>query len=122
VAAHHARMAGPGKHVIVIVPNFATPMARDTFRWTDPESFGTHNPSVMRPERLAEVLREAGLTEVDAGHGGGSRLYVPSGRGLSSAGTVYRIGARAWNATFALLPSVVQPWNAYIWARGRVPH
>jgi SAM-dependent methyltransferase len=120
--AHHARIAGRGNLVVVTIPNLATPLVRQTFHWADPDYFGTHNLGVMRPQRLAEVLREAGLAEVEAGYGGGSRLFVPSWRGFSPAGAVYRFGARVWNATFALLPDVIQPWNSFVWARGRVTH
>lgn len=120
VVAHHARIAGPGNLVLVTVPNFATPLARETFRWADPDYFGTHNLGVMRADRLAEILREAGLSEIEAGYGGHSVLYAPAWRGVSFQRVVYRMGARLWNATFALLPASVQPWNCYVWARGRV--
>jgi len=122
VVAHHARIAGIGNLVLVTVPNFATPMARDTFRWSNPDAFKTHNLDVMCPERLADVFHEAGLAEIDAGYGGGSQLYVPSWRGLSMMGSVYYLWARIWNTTFAILPRAVQPWNAFVWARGRVTH
>ncbi len=120
VVAHHARIAGPGNLVLVTFPNFATPMARETFRWADPDYFGTHNQALMRPHRLVEVFREAGLTDVGAGYGGGSWLYLPPRHGVSWPIRVYRVGALVWNATFGILPSFVQPWMFYVWARGRV--
>jgi SAM-dependent methyltransferase len=120
IVRNHARIAGSGHHVIVTVPNFASPLSRTLFKMMDPDTFATHNLSVMCPPALGAILRAAGLARVSSGYAGGCRLYVP-GRGGSAARQAARILALAWNGAFSLLPSAIQPWNAFVWAIGTVP-
>jgi SAM-dependent methyltransferase len=119
VVAHHVRLAKPGGVVVIVMPNYAAPLVEYFIRRFDPPALQTHNLATMRPERLCELLRDAGLGDVEVGAAGGSKLRsvasVPGGAALA-----FRIGARAWNVTGGGLP-LSFGWQSLLWGMGRMP-
>ena len=62
----HARLAKPLGHVVVTVPNCASPIPHYFLKVFDPELLAAHNLETMNVARLRELLLQAGLD--DAAH------------------------------------------------------
>jgi 2-polyprenyl-3-methyl-5-hydroxy-6-metoxy-1,4-benzoquinol methylase len=114
----HARLAKPLGHVVVTVPNCASPIPHYFLKVFDPELLAAHNLETMNVARLRELMHEAGLADVRAGRCGPPSLHDRAAEG-KTLGKVYVTLARTWNHAVFLLP-VPPVWPAYYWAVGRV--
>ena len=116
----HARLAKPGGHVIVTVPNCISPIPHTFFsRRFDPDLLSVHNLETMKLTRLREIMLNAGLQDVQVGQSGPPRLHADAGAG-KRYGRLYATIARKWNQIVFVLP-FPPLWHAHCWAVGRVP-
>ncbi len=118
IVQSHLRFSRPGGKVAILIPNYDTPIVRWFARQLEPESLKDHNLSVMHTDVVRDLMRGAGLRDVEVGFSGGP--IIRSGcRNLTWVRRGYRTVARAWNMLASLLPCSF-PWQETIWAIGSV--
>lgn len=119
ILGHHRRLARPGGHVAVTVPNYANPMVAALLARYSPDTLATHNLEIMNEQAIADAMTRAGLVDVSVGSAVGPLL--PSSRAKPGlGGSTYRLAARAWNLGAGILPQGLL-WSGLVWGFGRAP-
>ena len=104
---------------LITVPNYAGYWQEKLIARLDPTILETHNLQVMRFERLANLLQEAGLVDIQAGGlGTGKFCTTCTVRNLGTQSL--RLCAKGWNIARRLLP-ITPNWHCNVWAAGKVP-